>query len=116
MTDMEPCELCGVVDDDGYTRIGCGCSEIERACSNCQMLAHYAAAKLDSEMVMRDVVVPHMRTRRIWGGKNLVEALMSQCSVDKATAYAKLQQMESIEGLLQHGSSARWAWPISKEK
>ena len=41
---------------------------------------------------MLDVVHPHQVTRETMGCETLPEALMRVCEVDKATAYAKLDQ------------------------
>ena len=41
---------------------------------------------------------------------------MRVCEVDKATAYAKLDQMETMENLIEHGSSVRWAWPVHERR
>ena len=111
--DNDKCSLCGCFDPDGYSRIGCSCSEIEKACSDCQMKYHYKAAKLDSREAL---VYISAYTWRNGPAHNAPEALCRGFSIDLATAYAKLAQMEDMEDLLEHGTSVRWCWATEKGK
>lgn len=97
------CELCGAVDEDGYTRIGCGCSEVLVACSGCIGKAHYQAAKIDSIAVLRKVFAPQQ-------GWNCIDKMCEEFDVGKDIAYAKFDQMEDFENLIEHGTSHRYSW------